>query len=128
MIADQPQLSVPSLSAQCLVLVFDLASVQERLDGDNELVRVVLEAFLDDIPCQIQALKEHLANGDSSAAGRVAHAIRGASANVGGDRLRNLAKEMEMAANNQDLNIIKTRMPELEAAFVTLRKAIESTT
>jgi HPt (histidine-containing phosphotransfer) domain-containing protein len=105
--------------------VFDAASVSARLEGDVELVQLVLETFLSDMPHQIEALKEYVKCADRAGAARQAHSIRGAAASVGGESLRKLATQMERAADAGELHLVVTRMDELELQFSLLRNAIE---
>ena len=53
---------------------------------------------------------------------RKTHSIKGASANVGGEALYQVAFEMEIAAKAGDLGSIQMRLPELEEAFNQLEK------
>jgi CheY-like chemotaxis protein/two-component sensor histidine kinase len=106
--------------------IFDRAGVLDRLEGDNELAQIVFAEFLEDIPRQIQALKDLVKSGDKAGSARQAHSIKGASASVGGERLRNVASEMEKAADAGDLGRVNIRMAELEAQFLLLRDAIKN--
>jgi HPt (histidine-containing phosphotransfer) domain-containing protein len=95
-----------------------------RLMDDEDLARTVVEGFLEDIPRQIAALKGYLETGNVSGAERQAHTIKGASANVGGERLRAVASEMEKAAKAGGLDNAKGHMAELEAQFDALKLEI----
>ena len=106
------------------VPMYDRAGMLDRLMDDEELVQVVVEGFLEDIPLQIAALKKFLENGDVSATERQAHTIKGASANVGGEILRAVAFEIEKAAHGGDLNAVKALVHELEYQFAQLKIAI----
>jgi HPt (histidine-containing phosphotransfer) domain-containing protein len=97
----------------------------ERLEGDNELVMIVFEEFLNDLPRQIQALKGLVEGGDAPGSARQAHSIRGASASVGGVRMRKVATEMEKAADSGNLDTVNNRMAELEAQFLLLSEAMK---
>ena len=92
-----------------------------RLMGDEAIVRVISNAFLDDIPRQVRALKRVLAADDVQGTERLAHTIKGATANVGGERLREVASQMEQAARAGDLATAGSRMAELEARFEQLK-------
>ncbi len=103
-------------------LLYDRAGVLRRMMGDRELAAKVTEAFLSDMPGQIQALKDFLEQGDARSFGRQAHSIKGAAATVGGERLRKVAWEMEKAADAGDLDTVNARIADLEAqvsAFTT---------
>jgi HPt (histidine-containing phosphotransfer) domain-containing protein len=97
----------------------------KRLEGDDELGRIVIEAFLEDAPRQIEELKKLARGGDAAGAGRLAHSIKGAAANVGGERMRQVAAEMEKAADGGNLDTVNSRMAELEAQFHRLLEAIK---
>jgi HPt (histidine-containing phosphotransfer) domain-containing protein len=56
---------------------------------------------------------------------RHAHSIKGAAANVGGERLRKVAAEMEKAAHDGELTAVIGRMAELRARFLELQEAIK---
>jgi len=104
--------------------LFDRPGVMSRLEGDDELAQIVFGSFLADMPGQIQALKDLVISGDAAGSARQAHSIKGASANVGGERLRNVASEMEKAADAADLHFVAARMADLELQFGQLKSAI----
>jgi len=114
----------PSRLAPRASLVFDRPGMLERLMGDEELARTVLDAFLDDIPRQIEALRAFLDAGNVVAAGRQAHSIKSATGDVGGEALRAVAVEMELAGEAGDLAAIRARLTDLEAQFDRLKAAI----
>jgi PAS domain S-box-containing protein len=115
----------PLRSAESEPVVFDWAGVLERLEGDKDLAMIVIESFLEDLPLQIQVLKGLVENGDTAGSARQVHSIRGASANVGGERLRKVATEMEEAADVGDLDAVDCRMDELREQVFLLRDAID---
>ncbi len=105
--------------------VFDKAGMMARLMDDEDLARTVIEAFLDDLPKQIEALRGYLEMGDATSAERQAHTIKGASANLGGEALRAVAFEMEKAGKAGNLEYVMAHLPELETQFARLREAME---
>ena len=113
-----------SLITRRLPVIFDRAGLMARLMDDNNLVRMVVESFIEDIPRQIDLLKGYLETGDDSRIEHQAHTIKGASANVGGDRLQSVAHLMEKAAKSGDFNAVRGQIPEMEAQFDTLRQAM----
>lgn len=104
--------------------VFDKENMLDRLMNDEELAGKVIGGFLEDMPRQIIALKTYLVNGNVLDAGRQAHTIKGACANVGGEVLRDVAFEMEKAARSGDLDAVKSRMADLEIEFNRLKLAM----
>ena len=83
-------------------LVFDPAVLLDLLDGDAASVAEILAEFLDDVPRQLRALGTALDQGDLDAVRRQAHTIKGASANVGAQALREAAYDVERAAAADD--------------------------
>lgn len=116
--------SPSSLIAHHSSLIFDRAGMMARIMDDEDLARTVIEAFLDDVPKQIEALRGYLEAGDAPGVERQAHTIKGASANVGGERLHAVAFEMEKAGKAGDLSAGKARMADLEAQFDRLKEAM----
>jgi PAS domain S-box-containing protein len=105
---------------------FDRDGVLLRLEGDDQLAQIIFETFLQDIPKQILALRDFLTAGDIAGSARHAHSIRGASASVGGNRLRDLACVMEKAADGGDLYTVASRMADLELEFDQLKDAMRA--
>ena len=104
--------------------VFDSAGMMDRLMGDQELARIVMDGFLEDAPRLIEALRSSLEAGDAEAAIRGAHTIRGAAATVGGEALRAVAWEMEKAGVAGDFDAVKARVPALESELGRLCTAM----
>ncbi len=104
--------------------IFDKESLMTRLSDDTDLTKMIIEGFLKDIPLQITVLKGYLDAGDATGVQRQAHTIKGASANVGGESLRNLAFEIEKSAMNEDLKTVTAQLAELETQSDLLYQAM----
>ncbi len=100
------------------------SSMMDRMMGDEELAGIVKEGFLEDIPQQIGVLHSYLESLDVAGTERVAHTIKGASANVGAERLCALAFEMEKSARAGDLGVVKSNMKKLAEEFNRLKEAM----
>ncbi len=98
----------------------------KRLMGDAELEKKVLDAFLLDLPGQIRTLKQYIESGDCRGAELQAHSIKSACANVGGEKLRVWAMEMERSLSTDDLGAAATMMAGLKTRFGALKKAIQA--
>jgi len=106
--------------------IWDKAGMLERMMDDEDLARTIIEGFLEDIPQQIQSLKAFMDGGDATAVERQAHTIMGAAANVGGERLRAVAFNMEAAARSGDLHGLKARAVDLSNEFDLLKQSMRS--
>ena len=122
----QPSAGAEAIPLAGEPLVYDRAGVLQRMMGDHALAAIVLHAFLDDLPRQIAALKDALDKNDPLTAGRQAHSIKGAAANVGGERLRQVARAMENFADAGDLEAVRSSIPALESDFLQLSLAISA--
>ncbi len=105
--------------------IFDQESFLERAMGDQELANTVIEIFLEDIPPQIQSLKDLFDRGDIAGSGQRAHAIKGAAANVGGEALREVASEIEKAGKAGDSEKIADLLPVIEERFEQLKQMMQ---
>jgi CheY-like chemotaxis protein/HPt (histidine-containing phosphotransfer) domain-containing protein len=105
--------------------VFNAAEILERLEGDKDIVEIVCNGFLEDIPLQIQILKENIKIEDMEVVTRQAHTIKGASANIGGYFLCEVACSMEKSGKAGDLDAIKKRVGQLEKEFYRLKDAMD---
>ncbi len=105
-------------------VVFDRDGMLDRLMNDEDLSHLVVDAFLEDIPGQIETLRRCLNHSDAAGAARQAHLLKGAAANVGGEALRAVAIDLEIAGNLGNLSSIAARMDDLDRQFVRLREAM----
>ena len=105
-------------------LVFDKRNALIRLDGDDALLAIVVETYMDDFPLQLAKIKEALLGGDLTESRRVAHSIKGASANIGASRLRNVALEIEKKIKDSDFQAATAMTAQLESEFKLLQEEI----
>lgn len=106
--------------------VLNRAAVLERLDGDEDLYQEIIAVFLEDTPNQLEALKAALEAGDQEASRRYAHSLKSACANIGGDRMSQLARQMEHQADRGDLGSPKEQLPLLIEEFEQLKVALSA--
>jgi len=105
--------------------IFNEADLLKRLMGDRELAKTIVGAFLDEIPHQIDGLKREVANGNSANARILAHTIRGASANLAAEALRQVAHEVEVMAVRGDLDGLTNMIPMIETQFDLFEETIK---
>jgi PAS domain S-box-containing protein len=116
----------PALSKESDAPVFDRAGMMKRLMNDEDMARIVAAGYLDDMSKQIKVLRSYLKAGDAASTERQAHTIKGASATVGGEALREVAFNMEKAAKAGDLGSVTTRLQELDVQFACLNEALNN--
>jgi len=106
-------------------LIFDHESMRHRLMNDDALVRSVTEIFIADMRAQIEQLNNMVAEDNLQEATAQAHKIKGASANVGGLALSELALKMEVAGKAGELENIRESLTDLGQGFTLLRLSME---
>ena len=121
--SDSPPTSQSSAPAGGAV-VWDSAVLLERMSGDVELEKKMLQSFLAYMPQQITTLRTAVEAGDLATSTRLAHSIKGATANVGGEAMQEVAAVMEAAGHAADLGGIKSRLDDLAGAYELLKDAI----
>jgi CheY-like chemotaxis protein len=83
--------------------VFDRSGLRDRLEGDQELMKVVLETFIEDAPNQIRALSSACEDRDADEIRRQAHSLGSASGSAGAVALQEMAHQIERAGAEGDL-------------------------
>jgi PAS domain S-box-containing protein len=106
-------------------VVFDYQGLLARLMNDRELVRVVVESFLQEMPGQIQAMRDYMAAGNIKDCERLAHTIRGASSNAGGNALSEAGYSLEQAVCRGDLATARAMVTKACAEFDRLCLAMK---
>ena len=87
--------------------VLDAAAVRSLVDlvgGDEDTLREIVDAFLDEGPQRVAEISAGLAAGDAALVGRAAHTLKANSATFGATRLQELARELESIARGGDLS------------------------
>ena len=95
--------------------VFAEHELQERMMQDSALARHIVKAFYSDTPLHISDLKKAIDSGDFVEARRLAHGIKGSSANIS-------AKALHLAALDLENEIKAKRTEQLGPKFAILEK------
>lgn len=92
----------------------ELDSTMRRLGNDRELLLEVWAAFAQDMPTKLAPLTRAARDADHKTVARLAHSIKGAAANVGATRLRDLASEIVSLAQEGNGSGLPDMFPHLE--------------
>jgi CheY-like chemotaxis protein len=108
--------------------VFDYPKMLERVMGDEELAKSVMETFQQEMPGLADMLRRSLREGDLERIELYAHSIKGASANFSLERLCAVAGRIEAAAKAKNDVSASAELPafekEFEAALLEIRLAM----
>jgi PAS domain S-box-containing protein len=108
-----------SVGAQLLQL--DEALALSRVGGDVELLKEVVELFLDDYPSCIEKIKSAVAGSDAKALEHHAHSLKGSVSTLGANRAFEAAFTLEKQGRSGDLTGASDGLLELEQALEALR-------
>lgn len=81
---------------------FNKEQLFERFGQDQELVEVILESFFEEAPELLENIETAISENDVEAVQSNAHALKGSSANVNAELLRNAALSLETLAKEGD--------------------------
>jgi len=105
-------------------VVFDDKALSERLSGDSALIREVVNIFLEETPKNMRELEKAVKRQQRDGAMRLAHTIKGAAANVSGQKLHAVARRIEKACDAAEWREAETLVPRLNRQFEALERAM----
>jgi len=122
----KPPLPAPpsELPAEDRADVFDRNGFLSRLNGNEEAMKEIIEVFMKNAPEKIRALKDLLRTETRENLALQAHSLAGAAANIGAERLRKLAKQLEHAAEARNFTEAETTIAAISEEFVLFQTAV----
>ena len=104
--------------------VFDRSALLERVGGDKDLLSEIIAMFIEDIPVQLEELKQGIKENDAAVIRDQGHKIKGASATVGAETMRQAAYEIELAGTDGKLDCIPGLVAKLAQEFERLKGVV----
>jgi len=99
----------------------DLERIRTICMGDDEFMQELIGIYLDDAPNQLEKLREAVTAADPGRTSSVAHRLKGASGNVGAERLAELCHKLEILSRNAGAPDFEETFGELDAEFSRVR-------
>ncbi|MGB6944368.1 MAG: Hpt domain-containing protein [Bryobacteraceae bacterium] len=93
--------------------------------GDRKLAGIVLRGFLQDVPSQLENLRQRLKHADSPGTRAQAHMLKGAAATVAAEDLRAMALSMEQAGRAGELDRCRQLLPRVAEEFERFKRALD---
>jgi CheY-like chemotaxis protein len=112
--APEPAPAIEGNDEQREIVDFDLALTQ--VPGGIEVLKDLAGIFLTECPKLLKDLRQGLADEDVEATQRAAHTLKGAARILAANRLTEITSEFELLAKNRQLETIRSRVEEIEAA------------
>ena len=116
--------TAPACATVNPVILGRLRAAVAKSDGD--FIGRLIDIFEDDVPRQLELLRQAVANGDAQAVFSVSHRVKGSAGNVGAERLALLCAELEAAGGEAELEGAAERMPEIDAEYQRVIEALEA--
>jgi two-component system, sensor histidine kinase and response regulator len=107
-----------------LVIERDVINELRGLDGGRQLLRIVIDHFLDEAPARLKALREAAASSNARAVSHIAQFMNSNSRNLGARRMQVLCDELESLAEGGHISGANGLIVELEHAFEDARKRL----
>ncbi|MDZ7260972.1 MAG: response regulator [candidate division KSB1 bacterium] len=104
--------------------VFNRSELLERLGGDEEFLKELIEIFLQDVPVQIEKLQQALKDSNATVVERIGHTIKGACANVEARALKEVAFEIEKSGRDRKLDRVYPLVEQLTQDFQRLKSTL----
>ncbi|MFK7927149.1 MAG: Hpt domain-containing protein [Myxococcota bacterium] len=97
--------------------LLDLSRLDAALGGDRGLMTEILQMYESTAAMDVEELSQAVEDGNVDTVVRRAHAIKGASGNVGADAVMDVAGRIERAGRDGELEQALALVPDLRAAF-----------
>ncbi len=103
-----------------------LAGLRElQEEGEPDILAELCELFLEDVPTQLEALREAAEGGDASSVEQVAHTLKGSCGNMGALKMSNICAELQDIGHSEELSRAIVLVERLGAEFGQVRPALE---
>jgi len=104
--------------------VFDYEDFLHRIDGDVELLKEVIEIFLEDTPGLLTNLYAGIKSGDTVAVERAVHTLKGATANISAKRLQQLSQQVQLILKNNNVAYLVQFIDDFEENYEKLDQVL----
>lgn len=105
---------------------FDLKLALDSVEGDEELLKAVIDVFFEECPRLVEELGKAIEARDASTMKRVAHTLKGATRIFGFEPVSQLTRKMENDGGNANFKDTLTDLPKLKEQLGLLTKSLRS--
>lgn len=104
----------------------NVKEMAENIGLEEDEFRELVELFIETAGSDFDRLKTALNEGDAEKVARCAHTINGAAGNLGIMNIHEVAKRIELAAGEKQLDAVSDDMGHLETLFDAIEKIVHS--
>lgn len=99
---------------------FDYESLLSRVDGDVQIVQVVIQSFIENEKPSWESIEQAMEQRDAQGLSRAVHKARGALATLGAIEATKIAAKLEQAALDGDMPACEGIWPSFASAWSKL--------
>jgi CheY-like chemotaxis protein/HPt (histidine-containing phosphotransfer) domain-containing protein len=103
---------------------FDYEALLERLGGDREALKEMMNLFSSHIPALVQDVRSAVIAEDWGRLAKLSHKLAGACATFGANALADVAREMERSAKNSQAMRIEALLSRMDLELRSLEKCV----
>jgi two-component system sensor histidine kinase/response regulator len=105
---------------------FNKKELSKRFGQDEELIEIVLDSFLSEVPQLLEKLENAINKNDIEEIRLNAHALKGSAANVNADFLKLAALELETEAKTGQSDSLLLKFENINEEYKAFTKAVKS--
>jgi PAS domain S-box-containing protein len=124
LVKDIPSVPAPTRFEEPPVEVLDEALLVSRVDRDPQLLRDLVDLFLEEYPRLVNEIRVALEREDAKSVERGAHSLKGCTGNLAAKTASEAALKLEKLAHAGDLAGAESLLRELESQLLRLKPAL----
>lgn len=101
--------------------LFDRVQAMETVDGDFELIKEIIGAFLEEYPGLMDTIQNAIAAGDPTSLGRAAHSLKGAASALAATPVIEAAQKLETMGKDHELSEAASVFQALQQTLIELK-------
>ena len=124
LVLDLPEVSANAAPEKAPLEVLDEGLLMSRVDSDPQLLRDLVDLFLEECPHLVEEIKLAVDRKDTKAVQRGAHSLKGCCSNLAAKMASEAALKLERLAQSGELSDAERLLQELEFQLTRLKPAL----
>ncbi len=104
--------------------VINIEALFQNINENKKLFREIIVGYIEDANSYIQKIENAISAENYRDIDINAHSLKGATLNIAGDKLAEVANEIEFAGKLKDIEVAKSALPKLKEEFEKVKVAI----
>jgi HPt (histidine-containing phosphotransfer) domain-containing protein len=99
----------------------NMEAALERIEGDLELYKIIINTLLNDYPEEMKKLSQHICSSNYEAVKRAAHKAKGAVSAIGAQRAQELFFHLENMGREKNLDLADEILGEINEELLKIK-------